>query len=259
MPSLATCGLVLLAAGAAAGDLKEVEARKALRVLVAADEQPEMFSFSAQGPPGFERELVEGFARSRQLKVDIVPVRTFDQIVPMLLKGDGDLVLGIIDTESRRQLIDFTAETLPARHLVVNRRPAPAVDRIDDFRKLRVGVVAGSSWAEAAAAAGVTKSNLASYPDLPSLLEALRAGKVAATVMSTPDFALAQRRDPAMQPGVFIGPSLKAAWGVRKTDPALQRALNQYLQHLRNSPDWGRLVLKYFTADAIDLFKRARN
>src|SRR5688500_9511765 len=76
---LAACATVLLAAGTSA-DLKDVTERGTLRVLVASDEQPELFSFQATGEPGFERELVEGFARLTRVKPQIIQVASFDDI-----------------------------------------------------------------------------------------------------------------------------------------------------------------------------------
>ena len=83
---------------------------RTLRVLVATDEMPEMFSFEASGPPGFERELLAGFCRVHGLALEVVPVRDFDQIIPMLLRGEGDVIAGIVDTPARRERIAFSSE-----------------------------------------------------------------------------------------------------------------------------------------------------
>jgi ABC-type amino acid transport substrate-binding protein len=81
-----TAAFVLLAVPAGATEpTRGLPSR--LRVLVPADEMPEMFSFESKGQPGFERELVEGFCRIHGLALDVVPVRDFDQIIPMLLAG----------------------------------------------------------------------------------------------------------------------------------------------------------------------------
>jgi ABC-type amino acid transport substrate-binding protein len=184
-------------------------------------------------------------------------VPNFEQIIPMLLKGDGDLIIGIIDTETRRRQIDFTIETLPARHLVVYRKPAAPLEA-PDVKRAHFGVIQGTSWAEAAATAGVPAANTSSFPDLFAVLAALQAGKVAATVMSAPDFALAQRHDAGLQAGVFIGAPDSAAWGLRKTDKQLEDALNDHIFSLRGSVAWRQLVGKYFTPEALELFRRAR-
>ena len=241
-------------------DLKEIEARGSIRALVSADEQPEMFALTPglESAPGFEREILDSFAKAHGLKVDVTTVARFDQIIPTLVRGDGDLIIGIIDTETRRKQIGFTAETLPARHLVVTRRPAPTIDDAETMKKAHFGVIVGTSWAEAATAAGIPIANTTQFPDLPRVLSALQAGKIAATVMSCPDFALAQKRDGALQGGLFLGTPNSAAWGVRKTDKALNDALNEHIASLRGSRAWSQLVAKYFTPDALDLFRRAR-
>jgi ABC-type amino acid transport substrate-binding protein len=239
-------------------DLKDVETRGSIRALVSADEQPEMFSLTQDAAaPGFEREILDGFAKAHNVKVEVVNVPNFEQIIPMLVKGDGDLIIGIIDTETRRRQITFTIETLPARHLLVNRKPAAPVEAAD-LKHAHFGVIQGTSWAEAAAAAGVPAANTSNYPDLFAVLAALQGGKVAATVMSAPDFALAQKRDGGLQGGAFIGPPASAAWGLRKSDKQLEDALNDHIFTMRGSVAWRQLVSKYFTPDALELFRRAR-
>jgi hypothetical protein len=60
--SLAFVLLLALTGGAPAADLSEIKAAGGWRVLVSADEVPEMFSFADGPAPGFEREILEGFA-----------------------------------------------------------------------------------------------------------------------------------------------------------------------------------------------------
>jgi membrane-bound lytic murein transglycosylase F len=229
-----------------------------LRVLVAADEMPEIFAFAAGAKPGLEREMIENFAKIRRLQLQVVPVRNFDQMIPMLLKGDGDIIAGIVDTDNRRKQISFTAETYPVRHLVVTRKPLPTVNEVSDLRALRVAVIPGTTWADTALAAGVPAPNLLSCVDTNDVLAALRAQKAGAAVMTIFDFALAQRRDDGLEGGVFLGATATAAWGVRKDDLQLLKALNEYLENLRLSPAKSGLLTKYFNEDALSLLRRAR-
>jgi ABC-type amino acid transport substrate-binding protein len=46
--------------------------------------------------------------------------------------------------------------------------------------------------------------------------------------------------------------------GVRRDDPVLLRALNEYVGNLRRSGAWQRLVVKYFGDDVIEILKSAR-
>jgi len=244
---------------AAAPDLPEMKSRGSLRVLVAADEYPAWFSFAATGDPGLERELIEGFARLHRMTLDPVPVTHFEDVIPMLQKGQGDVILGINDTEARRKVIDFTHEVLPSRHVVVTRKPRRPVETVEAFRGERVGLQTGTSWEQSALDAGVPAARIEKIPDFTAVLEALRTGKITATVMSLSDFTLSVRQDPDLQAGVFLGPPGSAAWGVRKSDRELLAALDEYVDSVRKTATWSRLVVKYFGEESLRVLGRARD
>jgi ABC-type amino acid transport substrate-binding protein len=227
-----------------------------VRVLVAADEMPEMFSFQAGGRPGFERELIEGFCRMNGLGIEVVPVRAFDDIIPMLLRGEGDVVTGIVDTETRRRKVSFTDEIFPVRHLVVTRRPKEAVTRLEDLRLLRVGVIPGTSWEQATVEAGVPKARRVPFRDADALLAGLRAGDADAAVMALLDYALASKRDSALSAGAFVGTGLSAAWAVRPSDSALLAALDGYLRGMGQARH--ALMFRYLSEEALSLMALAR-
>jgi ABC-type amino acid transport substrate-binding protein len=229
---------------------------RTLRVLVAADEPPEMFSFATSGAPGLERELIDGFCRMNGLKLRVVPVSDFDRIIPMLLGGQGDVIAGIVDTPARRQTVTFTSELYPVRHMAVTRRPAPMVTSPEELRSLRVGVIPGTSWEEAVEKAGVPASRRIPFRDTGALLGGLRAGEVDTVAMALLDFALAQKRDPQLAAGPFLGSSSSAAFAVRPQDRRLLEALDGYLQGMRQARHV--LMFKYLSEEALSLIALAR-
>ena len=248
-----------IARGAAASpDLPEIRAKGVLKVLVSADESPEAFSFKAEGPPGFDRELLEGFARLHDLKLEAVPVKRFADIIPRLKAGDGDVISGIIATEARRREIAFTEEVLPARLVAVTRDPRPAVAAVEGLAAETVGVIPGNAWAKAVADAGVPPAKTVPFADVPALLRGLREGTITATVMSVVDYTMAKKRDAALRAGAFVGSPGSGAWGLRQSDDALRRALDEYLAAARRSGSWNRLVIRYYGQDALDVLGRAR-
>lgn len=248
----------LLADRPASADTALTRVPGRLRVLVSADEMPEVFAFDTGAKPGLEREMIENFARINRLQIQVVPVKNFDQIIPMLLRGDGDVITGIVDTDGRRKQIAFTGETYPVRHLVVTHKPLPSVSDPGALRGLKVAVIPGTTWAEMAVSAGVPAANLVSCVDVNEVFSALRTQKAGAAVMTIFDFALAQRHDDGLEFGTFLGAAATAAWGVRKDDALLLQALNQYLESLRLSPARSALLTKYFNEDALSLLRRAR-
>jgi ABC-type amino acid transport substrate-binding protein len=256
--TLRTLALVLLAVASCAADLGAIKSRGVLRVIAQRDEAPEMFRFKGDGQPGFEREMVEGFARLHDVRVEPVQVPTSAERIQALLRDEGDVVIGLVDTEARRRLIAFTDEVLPARHLVVTYKPHRVVGSVEEFRAEKVGVVKGTSWAQAAAEAGVPTGETEMFTDRRVMLDALRDGKIGATVMTTTDFLLATRPYPGLQGGVYLGEAGKAGWGVRKDDTELLAALDAYLGNFRAGPSWSRLVVKYFGEQSLAALGRTR-
>src|SRR4051812_9262563 len=83
---------ILLLPAAARADMPAVQSSGRLRVLASADENPAWFSVAGTGAPGFERELLEGFARLHRLKLEVVPVSQWESAIPDLVAGKGDLI-----------------------------------------------------------------------------------------------------------------------------------------------------------------------
>jgi ABC-type amino acid transport substrate-binding protein len=238
-------------------DLVEIKARGVFKVLVAADEVPETFSFRPGAEPGMEREMVEAFSRLHKLEMRPVPVKDWEDIIPALLRGEGDVILAINDTEARRRLVDFTREVMPSRHVVLTRKPDAPIGELDALRAVKVGVPLGTTWAEAAIAAGVPASRLVDLPDMKAILAALRARRITASVVPLADATLVLRADPELQAGMFVGPPGRAAWAVRKTDPGLKQALDEHLEASRRTGSWSRLVVKYYGEAVLKVLDRA--
>lgn len=250
--SLAMAVLLSVAGGARAAE----EAR--LRVLVAADEDQEMFSFEPGKPPGLEREMIEGFAKSHGLVLEVIPVVHFEQIIPDLIGRQGDVILGIVDTESRRAQVSFTDEVLPTRHVVVGLTSRPQVRSLELLRMQKVGVVTGSSWAEQAAAAGIPPNRIVAFADTPAMVNALLSGQVHVVVMGISSFALGRKKHPELRADLFLGAPGRHAWAVRKGDVALRGQLNQHIGLLKGSGAWGQMLARYLSPDALALFTSAR-
>ena len=252
--TLAACMLVCAAAAGAVEPTPGLPLR--LRVLVPADEMPEMFSFETKGQPGFERELIEGFCRIHGLTLDVVQVKDFDQIIPMLQRGEGDVITGIVDTEARRQKVAFTSEVFPVRHMAITRRPGAVVKQVEELRAIRVGVIPGTTWEQVVIDAGVPKGKRVAFRDAELLVAGLQNGQVDAVVMTVFDFALAKRHDAELVAGAFVGKPGAAALAVRPEDGRLLEALNGYLQGMRQARH--SLLFKYLSEEALTLIAQAR-
>ena len=260
-------GALLLAAGAATSagpvraDLAEVKTRGTLRVLgvLAAKTGDEFLNKSAGDSPGFDREILEGFTRLQKLTLEVTAIPTWDALVPALLAGKGDIIAGRVTiTESRRKLIDFTSEVFPTRHVVFTRKPHRLVTTKEQLFEEKVGTVKGTSMAEVIAQAGVPPARVDDTVPTGTLPLALKEGRITAAVLGVENAMAAQRRDPEIQLGMFLGAPGSLAYGVRKEDAELKKALSEYIDNFRRTPAWNRLVVKYMGDQAPEILRRAR-
>jgi membrane-bound lytic murein transglycosylase F len=255
--SLAVAALIS-AVTAGAADLPDFKKTGELRVLVV-DGSPVFVSLSPSAPPGLEREILDGFAQLHGLKVRLVEIDTWANLVPALVRGRGDLAAGgVTDTPARRAHIDFTSEVFPTRDLVVSRPPAPEITSLEQLRGVRVGTIKGTSLADRVAEAQVPRENMDDVPAT-GYAEALKSGRVQVVVDGIEDALLLKRADPTLQLGMFLGPPQSLAFGVRKDAPLLRQALSEYLGNFRRTPTWNRLVVKYFGDSAMEVLRRARS
>jgi membrane-bound lytic murein transglycosylase F len=241
-------------------DLPAIHARGRLRVIHSINGRPENLSFKPGTPPGLEREMIEGFAALSRLEIEYVAVPTPDARFTALLAGKGDVSVGGLEVvEERKRQVDFTSEVFPTRHVVVTRTPHRPVETLEQLLKERVGTVKGGSWTGTALAAGVPRERLnSSFANVAELLEALRKNQVSAVVMSAGLAMLEQKDDPALELGVFVGEPVGRAWAVRKSCPQLRDALSQYVDNVRRTPTWSRLVVKYYGEMALALLNKSR-
>ena len=119
--------LLLVAAGAwpARADLAEVKSAGTLRVIVNLDpRRPEFFGAASSPRPGFDQEVLRGFAALHRVNVTPVYVNGWDALIPALLAGKGDVIAGrFTATEARKKQIAFTSEVFPSRNVVLTRKP----------------------------------------------------------------------------------------------------------------------------------------
>jgi ABC-type amino acid transport substrate-binding protein len=252
---LAAAALVSLQPVSAA-DLADVKARGTLRVIVSADEAPETFDPKRGARPGFERELLETFARVQGITLDVLPAKSLADRIPMLLAGKGDLIVAIFDTPERRQQIAFSAEIMPTYNVAVTLAPKPAPKTLGELRREKVGVVRGAAPGDDAAAAGV--QSIQRFESLKDMLPPLGRGEIGALVIPISEFALAAKHEPKLTAGVTVGATGSISWGVRKEDTGLRAALDTHLANVRKSASWNLLLVKYFGEQAPLVLGRRR-
>jgi ABC-type amino acid transport substrate-binding protein len=152
--------------------------------------------------------------------------------------------------------VPLTAADL-SRNVVMTRKPHPPVATVEALRQEKVGTIKGSSMAEAVRAV-VPVANVDDSIPPGGLPGALAAGKVTAVVLGAESAIAAKRHDAEIELGTFVGPPRSLAYGVRRQDAALLQALNEYIDNVRRTPTWSRLVVEYFGDAAPEILRKAR-
>ncbi|MCP4592828.1 MAG: transporter substrate-binding domain-containing protein, partial [bacterium] len=90
-----------------------------LRVL-AYDLEPFFYVDAAGDPGGLEYEILHAFATRHGLELRIIWVAEFQELIPKLRGGEGDMIsAGMTITEKRREIVDFSASYFPNRVVTV--------------------------------------------------------------------------------------------------------------------------------------------
>jgi polar amino acid transport system substrate-binding protein len=246
--------LTFLASVSSAGDLPEIESRGIVKLLLG--QTP---GRTADSTAGFDEEILEGWAKLNRLRVERVLIPSWDDLIPSLAGGKGDVIGGDFEvTEARRKRVAFTAEIFPVRNVVVSRRPSPEIRTLSQLRAAKVVTVAGTSLADDLSRAGLPAGNLV-LADRRAVSEGMRTGTYTATLLPLSSAILAQRRDPDLQLGMFLGASSSYAFAVRPSDSALLTSLDAFVANYRKSGAWNRLVVKHYGPAALEILKLSRS
>lgn len=210
---------------------------------------------------GFEYELLRDFARSWNLKLEVLVVDPRADLISILNSGQADVAASGLDVDP--EAARFAAFTRPCslvRQVLVFRGIDPRPRSLEALNGLAIHAPAGSAaWravAELRDALGYRCTLVPTAPELSveALIARVARGEIAATV--APE-NLARAVLPQL-PGASLGPPLSqeqpVAWLVRDNSPDLLSALDLFLQGqfqvteegARHSLAYGSLYDRYF-------------
>lgn len=129
-------------------DLAGIRERGTLRALAPRDLRADHLPRNGW-PLDHERRLVESFARDLGLEPEWVWVDGYDELIPGLLEGRGDLIAdNLTITEARRKRVAFSAPVAIAREQVVTRADDTGLTGPEDLAGRRFVVRRSSSYWE---------------------------------------------------------------------------------------------------------------
>ncbi len=197
---------------------------------------------------GFDIDLITMIAH--KIGYDKVEIKDmeFDSLIPALQSGTIEVAIaGMTITQEREKVVDFSKPYWHADQAVVVRKDSNiVVNSPDDLRGMKIGVQTGTTG-EIYVTEHVGKDNatIKSYPSYVEAVQALVNGQIDVIVVDTP---VAQSFTHKYDVKIIHTFDTGEAYGiaVKKGNTKLLNEINSALDEIMNSPEWNKLVEKYF-------------
>lgn len=238
-------------------DFDHILERGELRVLIPRSEN-NIYLPRKGFPLDLEIEQIKSFAEMHDLALKKVYVPDFDQLIPKLIDGYGDIIAANMTvTSERKEFVDFTLPVHHVKQQLLQRKDDASIKRTADLKNKTIAIKPSSSFWR------TTQSLKDKYPsvkilalqnklDLDEILDKLANKEFDATIQDTNliDSVKTYRFD--IKSTLFLSQEEPIAWAVRQSNPLLKQALDQYIKNekLTQSDD------KTHLSDLADIKKR---
>lgn len=227
-------------------DLPAMKKRGTLRVLTR--NNAVSFYLYKGNREGFDYELIKAFAKRQGLFLEVVLAPSYDELVPMLKAGKGDVIAASLTaTAARAQEVAFTVPYLKVKELFVQRRGAPALTSLEQLRGRAVTVRRSSSYAEKlrplATQYGFTVRDADEDTEVEDLLADVDEGVIELTVADSHFFeAEALFRKNLEAPLALSGDDeVPIAFATRKENAKLLAALDGFVKQVYRGTEYNLL------------------
>lgn len=216
-------------------------------------------SYHAEGDTisGFYYELIHAFAHSKGLQSEVTPEMSFEKRLEGVLTGKYDILANgtMVTSESKDSLL-FTQPILLNRQVLVQRKASGDKDSLYihsqlDLARKTLHVVKGSPAILRIHNLGNEIGDTIYIKEIEKygseqLMALVAHGDIDYAVCdegiaeaSLPDF-------PQLDIKTAISFSQFYSWGVNKHSPALRDSLNAWLDHYKQTPEFKKLLKKYY-------------
>lgn len=207
----------------------------------------EPFFYEEDGEPrGIEYDILRYYAQTEGRKVEVVWVDSFKDVLPALARGDADIAAAAITiTEARKERFDFSSSHFPSQLVLVQR----VADEVEDLASLsgsRVGVLAGSTSADALSRMDI---ELVPGQDVAELYEAVQNGETEGAVSTTARALLLLQDFEALGVSLYLGEKEEFGFAFPKGSP-LAASLSEHIAAIKASGIYFRLLETYLGPEA---------
>ncbi len=223
---------------------------KLLRVGTSPDFPPFEYVAKNGSIVGFDIDLIRLLAK--KIGYDDIEIVTmdFDALIPALKQGKFDVIAaGMTITPEREKEVSFTKPYWNANQAILVRKDSNFRPKsLDDLAGKTVGVQTGTTG-EYYVEDYINKTGInievKTYSSYVLAVQDLVNGRIDTVVVDTPVAKMFEKQYPVIVSGI-IETGEKYGFAVRKDNTKLLNELNKALEQIMNSPEWEKLVEKYF-------------
>ena len=216
-------------------DFDQIKQRNTLRVLIPRTEG-RIYLPRKGYPLDIELEQLKQFSDKHELDFETVHVPDFDQLIPSLIDGKGDIIAANMTvTEERKAFIDFSLPIHHVRQKLVQRADDTPIKKRSSLKGKRIAIKPSSSfWATAQKLKDKYPSiqiiSLTNTLDIDEILDKLSNNEFDATIQDTNliESILSYRDD--IQSTLTLSKEEPIGWGIRQENQILKQTLNNYVQ-----------------------------
>jgi len=209
---------------------------------------------------GFDYEVGKKLAQHLGIRVDMIITQGWAEMVPALLRGEGDVIAAEVTvTEDRQKQVLFAEPWARTREVVVWKEGTPPLRAPEDLSGKEVYVRRSATYFGTLAALNQKLAAVDKPPvvvrivpedqETDTILEGVSRGSIAYTVADD----LLANIHAAYWDNLVMGPAISSerdvAWAVRPGDTKLRKVVDDLFRDLRRKPDFNVLRKKYFEAE----------
>jgi len=233
------------------GDLREIKKRQFLRVLTR--NNPACYYIHRGVSMGFEYELIKKFAKMNNMEILIIVPPEWDDMIPWLLEGRGDIIAGSMALTKKRKNIPgiaFGKTYYSLQQALFCKKSDCSIKTLSDLKNREVFVRKNSVYwdtLEELQQKGV-KFKLSPAPqsmETYEIIEAVEKGKFDLTVADKKFIEFAKVGHKISAP-LLIGDELRYAWAVRRENSELKQAVDNFFKKEYRGEFYNILYKRYF-------------
>jgi membrane-bound lytic murein transglycosylase F len=228
--------------------LEQIKSHHELIVLTR--NNPTTYYEGPDGPTGFEYDLASLFARYLGVELRVVVPPNFNDILPLVARGDAHLAAGMTITDNRKEIVRFGPVYQKITPQLVYRTGTRPPKSLADIKK-RIDVVAGSSHAERLALLKQKYPNLRWQEDegveTEELLYLVWQQLYDYTIANSNELTINRRFYPELRPAFPISAPVSLAWAfARSDDDSLYNAAVAFFEKIRQDGTLHQLIDRYY-------------